>query len=150
MGSRFALVTVGLLLVGLGAGSCVLGHDSERPVLSVDPIWDAAESDRFLPETCKGAGVAWMTWDLQDEHGKSISKVEDLEKCLPLDFIDLDRGSYQLVLEGYDADEQKRWANTCIGLELGRFDVLYGCAVDQIPDDETDPDMDAGTPDAGE
>jgi hypothetical protein len=150
MGSRIALVTVGLLLVCLGAGSCVLGHDSERPVLSVDPLWDAAESDRFLPETCKGAGVAWMTWEIQDEQGKGLEKSEDLEECKPLDFFGLQRGTYQLVLEGYDKDERKRWANTCTNLELGRFDVLYGCGVDQIPDDVTDPDEDAGTPDAGE
>jgi hypothetical protein len=57
------------------------------------------------------------------------------------------------VLEGYDEHKVKRWENTCTDLELGRFDVLYQCEVEQLPDDETDPggeDMDAGVPDAGE
>jgi hypothetical protein len=73
MGSRSALVTA-CLLVCVGAGSCVLGNDSERPVLAVDPIWDASSSELFTPSTCSGAGVASMTWAIQDEKGKTLSE----------------------------------------------------------------------------
>lgn len=146
MGSRAALITA-CLLVCVGAGSCVLGNDSERPVLSVDPIWDASSGDRFIGQTCEGAGVALMRWEIQDEKGKTLKEADDLEECKPLDFVGLDRGTYQVVLEGYDKEEVKRWENTCTDLELGRFDVLYGCMVDQLPEDETE---DAGVPDAGD
>jgi hypothetical protein len=151
MGSRTALVTV-CLLVCVGTGSCVLGNDSDRPVLAVDPIWDGAAGDRFIPDTCRGAGVVSMMWEIQDEDGKTLEKSEEPERCAPLDFIGLRPGTYQLVLEGYNEDKEKLWGNTCTDLVLGRFDVLYQCEVDQLEADDTDPggeDTDAGTPDAG-
>jgi hypothetical protein len=152
MSSRTALVTWSVLLSCAGAGSCVLGNDSDRPVLQVDPIWDAAPGEGFLADTCQGAGVAAMTWEIQDAKGKELEKSEHPEECKPFDFVGLRPGTYQLVIEGYDKDMQKRWQETCPNLKLGRFDVLYPCEVDQIPGDGTDEnpdDTDAGTPDAG-
>ena len=90
-----------------------------------------------------------MTFEIRDEHGKTLEKSDELEDCAPLDFVGLDRGTYSLLLQGYDEKETKLWEDTCTDLELGRFDVLYQCQVNQIADDSDGDDMDAGVPDAG-
>lgn len=151
MGSR-AFGAACLILVSVTAGACVLGNDNDRPVLAVDPLWDLTPGDRFSGDTCRGAGVVYMTWEIQDARGKRLKASEDLEDCKPLDFIGLVPGTYRLEIAGYDRDEEKQWETTCSGLKLGRFDVLYPCEVDSLSDRES-PDAgepaDAGEPDAG-
>jgi hypothetical protein len=144
-----ALSAACLILVSVTAGGCVLGNDNDRPVLAVDPLWDVTPGGHFSGDTCRGAGVVFMTWEIQDEDGHSLKKSRDLEPCKPLDFIGLTPGTYKLVIEGYDHAEQKLWETTCPGLALGRFDVLYPCEVDQLSGN--DGSGDAGVPaDAGE
>jgi hypothetical protein len=141
-----------LILVSVAAGGCVLGNDNDRPVLAVDPLWDLTPGDRFSGDTCRGAGVVYMTWEIQDDHGDSLKKSRDLEACKPLDFIGLVPGTYRLAIAGYDRDERKLWETTCSRLTLGRFDVLYPCEVDQLSSGEgadAGPAEDAGEPDAG-
>jgi hypothetical protein len=151
--AQVALGAAWLILVGVTAGSCVLGNDNDRPVLAVDPLWDVTPGDRFSGDSCDGAGVQFMTWEIQDDDGKSLKKSRDLEDCKPLDFIGLVPGTYQLVIAGYDNRENKLWEATCSGLELGRFDVLYPCEVDELSGSEGAPDAgvptDAAEPDAG-
>jgi hypothetical protein len=141
-----------LILVSVAAGGCVLGNDNDRPVLAIDPLWDLTPGDRFSGDTCRGAGVVYMTWEIQDDRGHTLKKSRDLEPCKPLDFIGLVPGTYRLEIAGYDRDESKLWETTCSRLTLGRFDVLYPCEVDQLSSAE-EPDSgtsdDAGEPDAG-
>jgi hypothetical protein len=142
-----------LLLVSVTAGGCVLGNDNDRPVLAVDPLWDVTPGDRFSGDSCRGAGVTFMTWEIQDDDGHTLKKSRDLEDCRPLDFIGLVPGTYRLVIAGYDHDEVKLWETTCSGLALGRFDVLYPCEVDQLSGSsgatEAGVPADAAEPDAG-
>jgi hypothetical protein len=151
--AKVALGAACLILVSVTAGGCVLGNDNDRPVLAVDPLWDVTPGDRFLGEPCEGANVAFMTWEIQDAHGKTLQRSRDLEKCLPLDFFGLVPGTYRLMISGYDRHEDKLWETTCSGLKLGRFDVLYPCEVDQLSGSEGGADAgvsaDAAEPDAG-
>lgn len=140
-----ALGAACLILVSVTAGGCVLGNDNDRPVLAIDPLWDLTPGDRFSGDTCRGAGVVYMTWEIRDRRGKRITASEggDLEDCKPLDFIGLVPGTYRLQIAGYDRYEEKRWETTCPPMELGRFDVLYPCEVDQLSGEDRE---DAGTP----
>jgi hypothetical protein len=142
-----------LVLVSVTAGGCVLGNDNDRPVLAIDPLWDVAPGKLFAGDSCDGAGVVFMTWEIKDDDGHSLKKSRMLEHCQPLDFIGLVPGTYRLELAGFDRDEQKRWETTCPPFELGRFDVLYPCEVDQLSAEEADTDAgepaDAAEPDAG-
>ncbi len=149
--ARRALGAACLILVSATAGGCVLGNDNDRPVLAIDPLWDVTPGDRFSGDTCRGAEVVYMTWEIRDSRGKTLKASEDLEDCKPLDFIGLVPGTYRLAIAGYDREEEKLWETTCPPMHLGRFDVLYPCEVDQLPGDEN-PDTDqpdAGEPDAG-
>jgi hypothetical protein len=140
-----ALGAACLILVSVTAGGCVLGNDNDRPVLAIDPLWDLTPGDRFSGQTCQGADVVYMTWEIQDSRGKKIkaSKDGELEDCKPLDFIGLVPGTYRLQIAGYDRYEDKLWETTCPAMELGRFDVLYFCEVDQLAGKD---DRDAGEP----
>jgi hypothetical protein len=148
-----ALSAACLILVSVTAGSCVLGNDNDRPVLAIDPLWDVTPGDRFSGDSCEGAGVRYMTWEIQDNAGHSLEKSRDLEPCKPLDFIGLVPGTYRLKLAGFDRHEEKLWETTCPPFKLDRFDVLYPCEVDQLAGDEAGADAgvpaDAAEPDAG-
>jgi hypothetical protein len=148
-----ALGAACLILVSVTAGGCVLGNDNDRPVLAVDPLWDVAPGKLFSGDTCRDAGVRFMTWEIQDADGHTLKATRKLEDCQPLDFIGLVPGTYRLKLEGYDRNETKLWETTCPPFELGRFDVLYPCEVDQLSGEEVETDAgtpaDAGEPDAG-
>ena len=149
IGSRVAVGAACLILASVTAGGCVLGNDNDRPVLAVDPQWDVSPTDAFSGESCREAGVRFMTWAIQDSSGDTIRQSDGLEPCLPMDFFGLVPGRYRLRLSGYDRDEIERWSSTCTGLLLGRFDVLYNCDVDQIdPDEEPPTEEDAGVTDA--
>lgn len=145
--SELALGAACLILVSVTASGCVLGNDNDRPVLAVDPLWDLSPGSRFVPGSCEDAGVIEMTWEIQDSKGRTLEQSDMLEKCQPLDFLDLKPGSYILVISGYDSDQVERWTATCKDLDLGRFDVLYKCDVEE-DEGETEPDEDvedAGT-----
>ena len=148
-----ALRAACLILVSVTAGGCVLGNDNDRPVLAVDPLWDVAPGSLFSGDTCREAGVVFMTWNIKDDRGHSLKKSSKLENCQPLDFIGLVPGTYRLELAGFDREGVKRWETTCPPFELGRFDTLHECEVDQVSPDEAGPDagtpVDASEPDAG-
>jgi hypothetical protein len=151
--AKLALGAACLILVSVTAGGCVLGNDNDRPVLAVDPLWDVAPGKLFSGDDCRGAGVRFMTWEIQDDNGKTLEMSRRIEDCKPLDFIGLVPGVYHVLLAGYDRNEEKLWETTCPPFELGRFDVLYPCEVDQVSGGESDGGVpaDAATPaDAGE
>lgn len=148
-----ALGAACLFLVSVTAGGCVLGNDNDRPVLAVDPLWDVAPGRIFSGDTCDGADVRFMTWEIQDDDGHTLKKSRKLEDCKPLDFIGLVPGTYRLKLAGFDRTQQMLWETTCPPFELGRFDVLYPCEVDLLSGEEAESDAgvpaDGGEPDAG-
>lgn len=144
MGSRAWAVTC-LLLAGIGSSGCVLGGDTDRPVLGVDLLWDTAPGDAFAAaDGCEEAGVETISYELTDGKGRVRGKSDGLEKCAQLDFISLTPGKYSLDIHGYDSHQQERWGATCDELELTRFDALYNCQVD-LNDSGDDQGADAGT-----
>jgi hypothetical protein len=156
MGSRTAVVTkqnwqvafvaACLVLLSVSAAGCVVGSDDDSLVLAIDPEWDLSPGSTPL---CRLAGVDSMSWELRDSRGNSIRKVER-DKCLALDFVGLVPGRYELEITGYDRDEVPRWKGTCDDLDLGRFDVIYVCPVDQVEvDDSGEDEDDAGVADGG-
>jgi hypothetical protein len=147
MASRFPKIRFGhgagvwgWLLPGallLAAQGCVLGNDSDPPKLNVDLYWDRApQSDRFSSGVCSSAGVVWMDWTLTRDGKEIASSDEGGVECEDaFAFVDLSPGVYDLEVVGYDGEEQARWNSNCEGLELGRFDVLYQCDIDQSESD---------------
>lgn len=124
----------GIACAVLGASGCVLGNNSDPPVLSVDLLWDESTSSHFSEGTCESADVVWMEWALKDEDGHTVRKSEKggNEDCQPgFDFFDLDAGNYSITVTGYDTDDQPLWSSKCTDLLLERFDSLYECRVDQ-------------------
>lgn len=138
-----ALGVACLCLVSVTAGGCVLGNDNDRPVLAVDPLWDLAPGSLFVGDDCRGAGVVGMTWSIADSRGHELESSKRIENCQPLDFLGLVPGTYKVSLAGYDRNENKVWETDCPPYELGRFDVLETCEVDQIASSS---DSDAGEP----
>lgn len=130
-----AMLCLSLCAALFGASGCVLGRNSDDPVLSVDLLWDESATTRFSEGTCDSADVSWMTWTLRDADGKTIRKNDkDDTDCQPgFDFFDLEPGTYSLTITGYDADDKPLWASKCTKLTLDRFDTLYECQIDQDP-----------------
>lgn len=131
-----------LAVVALAASGCVFGSNSDRPVLSVDLLWDKSATTRFSEGDCDSAGVLWMEWSLEDKKGKRVrySKTDLDKECQPgFDFFDLEPGEYVLVVTGYDSDETDAapvWASECTGLTVERFDSLFACRIDQSPPEQ--------------
>ena len=127
------MVYVGLGCALLGASGCVLGRNSDDPVLSVDLLWDESETSRFSEGTCESADVTWMEWKLKDDSGHVVRRNDkDATDCEPgFDFFDLDPGTYTLVVSGYDDQDKERWVSECTGLTMDRFDTLYECDIEQ-------------------
>ena len=126
----------GLLAVVLGsaASGCVLGNDSDPPILSVDLLWDRSmQNNRFSRGTCASSGVIWMNWQLKDLDDHVIASTEDeAQECEDgFDFVDVGPGEYTLTVMGYDDADQALWNSTCEGLVVERFDTLYECEVDK-------------------
>jgi hypothetical protein len=120
----------------LAAAGCVFGNNSDRPVLSVDLLWDKSPGERFASGSCESADVVYMEWKLEDEKGHSVRKSEDEDdkECQAgFDFFDLEPGEYTLTVTGYDADDAPVWASECTGLSIERFDSLYACRIEQEP-----------------
>jgi hypothetical protein len=147
----------------LAASGCLLGNDSDPPVLSVALYWDSAPEARHFDEaSCTQAGVEHFDWELRASDDSVITSRSD-QPCRNgqsggdpgrgFDFvIGLDPDTYTVVVNGYDDAGAQRWHTECDGLHLGRFDTLYECYVDQVPPDgsTSTSDRDAGTPAADE
>ncbi|HEY2734785.1 MAG TPA: hypothetical protein VGI70_12410 [Polyangiales bacterium] len=119
-----------MAVLSLSLSACVLGNDSDPPVLSVDLLWDRAPDDRFSAGDCDSAGVVYESWQLE-QGGEVIAKSDDPnEPCKPgFDFVDIGQGDYTLTIDGFDADQNMLWSSVCDGLDLDRFDALYQCKV---------------------
>jgi hypothetical protein len=128
--TAFHLALCGMLMSTAG---CVLGRNSDDPVLSVDLLWDKSETSRFSEGTCESADVAWMEWTLKDKGGDVVRRndKDDTDCQAGFDFFDLDPGTYTLTVTGYDEADEARWASKCTGLTLERFDTLYECEIEQ-------------------
>jgi hypothetical protein len=125
------VTALGCLLLSGAASGCVLGNDSEPPILSVDLLWDRSpQANQFARGTCESAGVVWMDWQLKEGDRIVASSKPDGQECEDgFDFVDVGPGDYDLTVMGYDDTEQQLWTSTCDGLLLERFDVLYQCNV---------------------
>jgi hypothetical protein len=129
------------LLLALAAGGCVLGNDTDGPVLAVDLLWDLSPTDRFAAGSCEAAGVLFVTWRLKDGDGEVLQESDDDETCEEsgdgFNFYGLYSGEYQLEVEGLDDQDAQRWEATC-ELALDRFDTLYRCRIEQEEPAESD------------
>jgi hypothetical protein len=119
-----------VLLAGLAG--CVLGNDSDPPVLSVDLYWHLRGSHRG-DSTCESSDVSSMTFQLTDVNsGDVVVENEDSDQgreCQDgFNFVDVGPGDYRLDVKGYDADQNQLWSGSC-DLWLGRFDRTYSCDV---------------------
>jgi hypothetical protein len=117
------------LVLGGAASGCVLGNDSEPPILSVDLFWDRSpQPNQFARGSCESAGVVWMDWQLK-EGDRIVTTSEDGGQACEdgFDIYDLEPGNYELTVMGYDDAQQPLWNSTCKNLGLDRFDVLYQC-----------------------
>lgn len=122
--------------MALSVSGCVLGRNSDDPVLSIDLLWDESATSRFSEGSCDSADVAWMEWTLKNKSGKTVRKHdEDDTDCQPgFDFFDLEPGTYSLTVQGYaeiDGKDVLTWESKCTQLSLDRFDTLYECRVEQ-------------------
>ena len=132
---RYPHISLGLAFIAFASTGCVVGNDSDPPELNVDLYWDrTSQEDRFSGGTCDSAGVVWMDWKISRDDEEIASSEEGGVECNDgFRFPDLTSGIYTLTATGYDEDDQARWYAVCDGLELGRFDVLYACDIDQTP-----------------
>lgn len=133
--SRAGALLAGLVLWSGSAGGCVLGDDTDGPVLAVDLRWDRSPSaERFSEGNCDSARVVWMKWTLRDSDDDRIDESDDdgVDCENGFDFFGLRPGEYALEVEGYDEDDTLVWQDTCERLRLDRFDKLYTCRVNQI------------------
>jgi len=123
------LTAVGLLCgAAVGFSGCILGEDSDPPVLSVDLYWE--DATRYSDDTCDSADVASMDWQLTDDAGEVVEEREG--ECEDgFNFLGVEPGNYTLKVNGYDADKNKQWEGTC-RLLLDRFDRVYPCDVGRL------------------
>jgi hypothetical protein len=141
--SRTGAALASLVLWSTTAAGCVLGDDTDGPVLAVDLKWDRSPSERFSEGSCDSAGVVWMNWTLRDSDGDALDQSpDDGTDCENgFDFFGLRPGDYALEVEGYDEADDLVWEGTCQKLRLDRFDKLYTCRVNQI-EQEAEPETD--------
>ena len=122
-----AVALLGAAVAGAGTGlsGCILGEDSDPPVLSVDLYWE--DQSRNSDDTCESADVASMDWQLVDTEGNVVEEKEG--ECQDgFNFFGVDPGSYTLKVNGYDGDQTKQWEGSC-RLTLDRFNRAYPCDV---------------------
>ena len=126
--SRVSTKLAAVALLGAsaaGLSGCILGEDSDPPVLSVDLYWE--DQSRNSDDTCESANVASMDWQLVDDAGELVEEKEG--ECQDdFNFFGVQPGSYTLKVNGYDADHNKQWEASC-RLTLDRFDRAYPCDV---------------------
>lgn len=130
MMTRWQMLVPLMLLAGLPA--CVFGEESEPPVLSVDLYWDYDERTTH-DSTCDTVPVAETEIHLRDSEGKELDLDEGGDRGCEntVNFYDLDLGSYELQVIGYNDAGDKAWEGTC-EIWLDRFDRLFQCDVPQI------------------
>lgn len=146
--NRSGALLAGLVLSSLTATGCVLGDDTDGPILAVDLSWDRAASARFSPGSCESAGVIWMNWTLRDSDGEvRDDSGDDGVPCESgFNFFGLRPGVYELEVEGLVDDDVVTWSERCSDLRLDRFDKLYSCRVNKLGGAAAgDGDEDAGT-----
>lgn len=138
-GLRRGLTPVLLLLAALVPSACVLGNDTDGPVLAVDLLWDLSASERFAAGSCEDAGVLFVAWRLKDDEGEVLQESDEDETCAEsgdgFNFYGLYSGDYVLEVEGSDDQDARRWEATC-KFTLDRFDTLYRC---KVPQEEPEP-----------
>lgn len=119
------LAAVALLGASAALSGCILGEDSDPPVLSVDLYWE--DQSRNSDDTCESADVASMDWQLVDADSKVVEEKEG--DCQDgFNFFGVEPGSYTLKVNGYDGDHNKQWEGSC-RLTLDRFNRAYPCDV---------------------
>lgn len=126
------------LLCGSAAAlsSCIMGEDSDPPILSVDFYWEDQDAGRHSDDTCDSADVRSMDWQLVNADGKTVDERDGT--CRDgFNFKYVDPGSYTLNVNGYDADHNKQWQGSC-ELFLDRFDRAYPCNVSRVQGDSPD------------
>ena len=116
-------------LLATAATGCLTVGDDTGPILHIELFWDERTgSDSFRGGTCHSADVDTMDWSLRDERGREVAGRD--ERCADaIDVIDMLPGEYELVVKGYDEDEQELWDVTCTGLLVLRFDMAFACDV---------------------
>ena len=119
---------VRLLTVASALSGCVLGNDSDPPILAVDLFW---ESDRHLDGTCKSADVGNMDFRLLDAQDEVVEEQSDRRCANGFEFTHAEPGDYTLEVTGYDAEHNQAWTGQC-DLRLDRFDRIYKCQVELI------------------
>lgn len=129
---RRGAAAVLLLLAALAPSACILGNDTDGPVLAVDLLWDLSPTERFAAGSCEDAEVLFVTWRLKDGEGEVLQESDDDETCAAsgdgFNFFGLYSGEYVLEVEGFDDQDAQRWEGSC-KLELDRFDTLFRCRV---------------------
>src|SRR5262245_38424387 len=80
-GLRRSPAAVLLLLAALGPSGCVLGNDTDGPVLAVDLLWDLSPTERFAAGSCQDAEVLFVSWRLKDDGGEVLQESDDDETC---------------------------------------------------------------------
>jgi len=106
---------------------CVIGNDSDPPVLAVDLYWD---TDHYSDRTCKSAKVATMDFRLLDARQNVVEERQGVDCENGFEFTHADLGVYVLEVTGYDSDSSPTWSASC-DLYLDRFDRLFRCDVDK-------------------
>jgi hypothetical protein len=128
---RTLRTTVGCCVLGFSSlaplAGCVVGNDSDPPVLSVDLYWD---TERYSDRTCESSDVATMDYRLLDARQNVVNEQQGIGCRNGFDFTDAPLGDYVLEVTGYDADDNSAWSASC-DLYLDRFDRLFRCDVDR-------------------
>jgi hypothetical protein len=122
VGSLTAVMTAAVALSG-----CVLGNDSEPPVLAVDLFWASTRSPKG---TCNSADVGNMDFRLLNSKEEVVKEESDRSCANGFEFTDAELGDYTLEVTGYDEDHNQAWNGQC-DLRLDRFDRIYRCEVDK-------------------
>jgi hypothetical protein len=145
-------VRAAALVLLAGLSGCVLGNNSEPPLLSLDLYWHVRGGERYGDERCRDSGVETMEFTLTDTNtGEVVVQNEDSDEgraCQDgLNFVDVGPGDYRFDVKGFVADNNQLWSGSC-DLWLGRFDRAYACDIGMRSSSSSsgnDNDQDAGT-----
>ena len=145
-------VRASALALVVGLSGCVLGNDSNPPVLKVNLYWQLRGGSRHGDSRCQDSGVETMQFTLTDTNSDEVVvQNEDSDagrQCQNgFDFVDVGPGDYRLDVKGFDADDNQLWSGSC-DLSLGRFDRLYDCDIGMRSSSSSSGnknDQDAGT-----
>jgi hypothetical protein len=101
-------------------------------VLTVDFYWRFDERTEH-DFSCDKVPVAASEWRLLNSEGEELKSVSRDEMVCDdrLNFLDLDPGSYELEVAGYNDAGDKAWEATC-PVWVDRFDRLFECTINQI------------------